>query len=676
MKQLLRVVLALTTLVVVFGSIAIAQVQMTGKIYTTNFDGTTVNGNIYDTKNQVYVNGGPQNENPNGIQPDGTYYFQVTDPSGAVLLSTDDVTCRQLVVSGGRVVGIPTGSPPASCTTGYHAIGVLDPSTGQTPVQLLPYTNTPNHGDEYKVWATPVADYNLAGCPQGHNIYGFCDNNSAHDNFKVRFNAAQVTVCKFNDQNDSMIQDPGEPLLAHWPITATGVDGDTGTGVVAQTDDNGCVSFSVSTFPQNNTATVTLTEGTQGPDWTRTAPQDTPSCTLTGTLNGGETCSVNSGVITVTNITASDSINAPNFGNFNPNCETGCTGNTLVVTKSAYPRLTRTYTWGITKGVDSTQINTSGSATFNYTVNVTHDDGIDSAWQVTGTIRVANPTGSDVSAINVTDALDTGSNGVCTVTGGPNSDGTGITLLAGTHLDLPYTCSFSSAPSPTAGTNTATTAWSGGPTVATHSYDFGAATINLVDGSVNVTDTLGGSLGTVTYTDPSPKTFTYPETFTDRAGTCTAHPNTATFTTNTTQTTSSDSKSVRVCVGADLTVSKTATGAFTSSITKAVDNSRINTYSGDIHPTFNYTVTVTESGWNVTGTITVTNPNDWEAVTVNLSDGLNLSGACTITGGNVQTVPISSSITPAYNCTFSGVPSAATGTNTATGTWDKTAYFT
>ena len=36
---------------------------------------------------RVYINGGPQNEDTQGL-PDGTYYFQVTNPSGAVLLST------------------------------------------------------------------------------------------------------------------------------------------------------------------------------------------------------------------------------------------------------------------------------------------------------------------------------------------------------------------------------------------------------------------------------------------------------------------------------------------------------------------------------------------------------------------------------------------------------------
>src|SRR5437588_8738679 len=52
-----------------------------GSIFTTFGNGTTVNGNIYPSKADVYLNGGPQNENAQGL-PDGTYYFQVTDPMG------------------------------------------------------------------------------------------------------------------------------------------------------------------------------------------------------------------------------------------------------------------------------------------------------------------------------------------------------------------------------------------------------------------------------------------------------------------------------------------------------------------------------------------------------------------------------------------------------------------
>ena len=33
--------------------------QVTGAIFTTTSDGSTVNGNIYDSKEAVYLNGGP-----------------------------------------------------------------------------------------------------------------------------------------------------------------------------------------------------------------------------------------------------------------------------------------------------------------------------------------------------------------------------------------------------------------------------------------------------------------------------------------------------------------------------------------------------------------------------------------------------------------------------------------
>src|SRR5207247_5032981 len=67
------------------------------------------------------------------------------------------------------------------------------------------------------------------------------------------------------------------------------------------------------------------------------------------------------------------------------------------------------------------------------------------------------------------------------------------------------------------------------------------------DGSVTVTDTLGGSLGTVLYTDASPKALTYSNTFPVPAHDCVTYNNTATFTTNTSGTTGSASASVTVC---------------------------------------------------------------------------------------------------------------------------------
>ena len=70
---------------------------LSGAIFTTIFDGTEVNYNIYADKRAVYLDGGPGKGAPTSAAglPIGDYYFQVTDPSGKVLLSTDPIVCRQ-----------------------------------------------------------------------------------------------------------------------------------------------------------------------------------------------------------------------------------------------------------------------------------------------------------------------------------------------------------------------------------------------------------------------------------------------------------------------------------------------------------------------------------------------------------------------------------------------------
>jgi hypothetical protein len=366
-----------------------------------------------------------------------------------------------------------------------------------------------------------------------------------------------------------------------------------------------------------------------------------------------------------------------------------CQGQDLSVTKTAIPAFTRTYKWHIDKSVDNPTVYSAGggqSGPATYTVNVTHDSGTDSGWTVTGTITVHNPNDWEAVALTgVADAIDNG--GTCAVAG----DTTQTIVASGDSTGLTYTCTYASAPSPSAGTNTATATWDAtaastpdGSAQGQASADFGAVSPTVVDGTVSVSDTLGGTLGTVSYTDPSPTTFHYTKTFTDPAGTCTSHPNTATFTTNSTGTTGTASQTVKDCQGADLAVSKTASPAFnrkfTWNITKGVDNANVTTIGGAPH-TYNYTVSVThnagtDSGWTVTGTITVTNPNNWEAITANVTDAVDNGGSCTVTGGTGVSIPKSGSVQLPYSCTYSSAPSKSNGTNTATATWDKTAAST
>src|SRR5439155_23864751 len=121
-------------LALAFAVPAIANID--GAIFTTTATGTTVNGNIYPSKADVYLSGGPQNQNSNGLPP-GNYYFQVTDPSGAVNLSTDDdISCRQVLVNASGVISAVVPTAPVDCS---HAIGTINQANGSTPVQLIPY---------------------------------------------------------------------------------------------------------------------------------------------------------------------------------------------------------------------------------------------------------------------------------------------------------------------------------------------------------------------------------------------------------------------------------------------------------------------------------------------------------------------------------------------------------
>src|SRR5262249_41597442 len=100
--------------------------RLTGTIFTTDRDGNLVNGNIYESKCDVYLNGGPP---PNAScssagLPDGDYFFQVTDPSGSALLSQDAITCRAFTVRNGLIVSTGWSQPSALSDCVAPAAGV------------------------------------------------------------------------------------------------------------------------------------------------------------------------------------------------------------------------------------------------------------------------------------------------------------------------------------------------------------------------------------------------------------------------------------------------------------------------------------------------------------------------------------------------------------------------
>jgi len=179
-KRLAVIAVPLMAVIVLAIGLQVSAAGFFGAVYTTLGDGTTVNANVYDAKEDVYLNGGPQNPNANGL-PDGTYYYQVTNPSGSQLLSSDDAVCRQLHVVGGVISGAVTSGTIPEC---MHMNGALNPVNGATPVQLIPYDDTDNPGGEYKVWLIRQGSNTSIDKEDGHIIH-FRNNDAKTDNFKV-----------------------------------------------------------------------------------------------------------------------------------------------------------------------------------------------------------------------------------------------------------------------------------------------------------------------------------------------------------------------------------------------------------------------------------------------------------------------------------------------------------
>jgi hypothetical protein len=162
-----------------------------GAIFTTDGTCTGVNVNIYGSKADVYLNGGPSHPGAASL-PDGSYYVRVTNPGGDVLLGTS-------VGSGNETPFVVSGGV-ANC---IQLSAVLIKGSDATPG----YDDTTNQGGEYKVWVSTVNTF---------------DNNSTKtDNFKVKADPVVATLCidKFYDANVDGIKDNGEVSINGWQFT-------------------------------------------------------------------------------------------------------------------------------------------------------------------------------------------------------------------------------------------------------------------------------------------------------------------------------------------------------------------------------------------------------------------------------------------------------------------------
>jgi len=161
---------------------------VTGAIFTTisSCDGT--NFNIFNSKTDVYVDGGPAHEGAAGL-PDGFYHIQVTEPGGTLL---------------GTSVG-SANPTPLHVTNGefdqcYQLEAIVIKASDNTPG----YDDTTNGGGEYKVWVSMNADFS----------------GNKTDNFKVKPDvpaSGTLNVKKFYDANANGINDDGQ-LITGWKV--------------------------------------------------------------------------------------------------------------------------------------------------------------------------------------------------------------------------------------------------------------------------------------------------------------------------------------------------------------------------------------------------------------------------------------------------------------------------
>jgi hypothetical protein len=295
-----------------------------------------------------------------------------------------------------------------------------------------------------------------------------------------------------------------------------------------------------------------------------------------------------------------------------------CGGADLTGQKTATPNFARTYNWSITKNVDKTLIETTGStATFHYTVTVSETGFTDGSYEVDGSITAYNPNLWEAVTVSMSDAIKTQTGWTCTVDDGT---GTNTFVATATNISVPeatdathpgtasrnYKCTWSGSGVPNSGTNTATISWDKSAAYtpdnsASPTAGFGAFTTptTLTNQKVDATDcfylstlmctnpTSLGSQLTATNTKPyTTATYTYSRTVNVPSGSCLKYDNTATIT----ETMQSQSKEVEVCgpVLGGLTMgfwqNKNGQGLITNTTYSGTTCSALRTYLTSFNP--------------------------------------------------------------------------------------------
>jgi hypothetical protein len=229
----------------------VGNAQVNGALQTTDSNGAIVNYNTGLACDQVYITGGPQNSHDAGLSPNGAYYFRVTDPSGKTILSTDDqINDRQLTVSTASGSCTESGKGViSSALPGTHLQGTPNQNSCEVPVQLWPFTVTPNNGGVYKAWISTTSDFS-GGTTKTDNFKctppeDFCTSHPDDPACQNPPPSATIVGTKWYDFDADQSQDNGEVGIQDWLIKITSAPSGY-TGATCQyTDSNGGYLFSV-----------------------------------------------------------------------------------------------------------------------------------------------------------------------------------------------------------------------------------------------------------------------------------------------------------------------------------------------------------------------------------------------------------------------------------------------
>lgn len=188
MRRFIRFLCVLITIV----SAGAALAAPSGAIFTSDPSCTATNVNLYASKADVYLDGGPAHPGAAGLD-DGAYFVKVTVPNGDLLGYS---LIAEVNVTGGNF---------DQC---YQLIDILvKASDGTTPG----FDDTTNPGGEYKVWVSKDP--------------AFPESASKTDNFKVKeaevIEPGSLFVQKFYDANADGLWTAGEPEISGWEVTVT-----------------------------------------------------------------------------------------------------------------------------------------------------------------------------------------------------------------------------------------------------------------------------------------------------------------------------------------------------------------------------------------------------------------------------------------------------------------------